>query len=184
MRKLIYAINLTIDGCCDHTKGIGYEDIHVYFTDMMRDAGLLVYGRITYELMVPFWPDVAKKQSMSKATNEFARVFDSIDKVVFSRTLESVEDKNTRIVRTGLQDEILKLKQEQGKDILIGGVDLPSQLVALGLVDEYRFVVQPLIAGEGRRLLADTILPERSELKLVGSKIFGSGCVALHYAKQ
>ena len=116
--------------------------------------------------------------------NEFARVFDSINRVVFSRSLDSAEDKNTRIVRTNLRDEILKLKQEQGKNILVGGVDIPSQLIQLGLVDEYRFVVGPVIAGEGRRLLDGVSLPEKLQLKLVESKIFKSGCVALRYLKQ
>jgi dihydrofolate reductase len=134
--------------------------------------------------MVPFWPEVAQSQSMSKASNEFARVFDSIDKIVFSRTLQSVEDKNTRIVRTNLRDEILKLKQEQGKSILLGGVDIPSQLIELGLVDEYRFVIGPIVVGEGRRLLEGVSLAERSQLKLVESKIFKSGSIALRYLKQ
>ena len=143
-----------------------------------------VYGRKTYQLMVPFWPEVAKNQSMTKASNEFALAFDSLNKIVFSRSLGSAEDKNTRIVRTNPRDEILKLKQEQGKNILIGGVDVPSQLMELGLIDEYRFVVMPIIAGEGRRLLEGVSLPERLQLKLVESKIFKSGCVALRYLKQ
>ena len=103
--------------------------------------------------------------------------------VVFSRSLDRAEGKNTRIVRANLQDEILKLKQEPGKNILLGGVDIPSQLLELGLVDKYSFVVQPIVVGEGRRL--DGIsLPEKLQLKLVESKIFKSGCVALRYLKQ
>jgi dihydrofolate reductase len=116
-------------------------------------------------------------------------VFDSIKRVVFSRSLDSAEvdsaeDKNTRIVRTDLRDEILKLKQEQGKNILTGGVNLPSQLIELGLVDEYLFVIGPVIAGEGRRLFDSVSPQERLQLKLVESKIFKSGCVALRYLKQ
>jgi dihydrofolate reductase len=184
MRNVIFAINITLDGCCDHTKQFADEETHEYFTHLMRDVDLLVYGRKTYQLMVPFWPEVAKNQSMTKASNEFAQAFDSINKVVFSRTLDSAEDKNTRIVRTNLRDEILKLKQEQGKNILTGGVSIPSQLIELGLVDEYRFVVSPIVAGEGRRLLEGVSLPERLQLKFVESKFFKSGCVALHYSKQ
>ena len=183
MRNVIYAINITLNGCCDHTKMIGDEEIHEYFTHLMRDVDLLVFGRKTYQLMVPFWPDVAKNQSQTKAMNEFARAFDSMNKIVFSQSLDSAEG-NTRIVRTKLQDEILKLKQEQGKNILIGGVAVPSQLMELGLVDEYRFVVQPIVAGEGRRLLEGVSLREKLQLKLVESKIFKSGCVALRYLKQ
>ena len=183
MRNLIFAINTTLDGCVDHTKRIGDDETHEFFTDLLREVDLLVFGRITYQLMVPFWPEVAKSQSMSKASNEFARTFVSINKVVFSRTLDSAEDKNTRIVRTNPQDEILKLKQEQGKSILLGGVSIPSQLIELGLVDEYLFVVSPIVAGEGRRLLEDVSL-ESLQLKLVESKIFKSGSVALRYLKQ
>ena len=183
MRNLIFAINITLDGCCDHTKQLADDETHEYFTRLLREVDLLVFGRKTYQLMVPFWPDVAKNQSMTKASNEFARTFESINKIVFSRTLASAEDRNTRIVRTNLRDNILKLKQEQGKHILVGGVDIPSQLIELGLVDEYRFVVGPIIAGEGRRLLEGVSLPERLQLKLVDSKIFKSGCVALRYLK-
>jgi len=183
MRNVIFAINITLDGCCDHTKMIADEEIHEYFTQLMRDVNLLVFGRKTYQLMVPFWPDVARSQSQTKAMNEFARAFDSKDKIVFSQSLDSAEG-NTKIARTNLRDEILKLKKEQGKNILVGGVAVPSQLMELCLVDEYRFVVQPIIAGEGRRLLEGVRLQERLQLKLVESKIFRSGCVALRYLKQ
>ena len=185
MRNVIYALNLTLDGCCDHTKFNPAEDLLEHFTSLLRDdAGLLVYGRKTYQLMVPYWPDIAKSQSETKADIEFAQAFDSLNKVVFSRSLASTDDGNTRILRTDLHDEILKLKQEPGKDILVGGVDIPSQLIKLGLIDEYRFVIMPTIAGEGRRLLEGVSLPEKLQLKLVESKIFKSGSVALRYLKQ
>jgi dihydrofolate reductase len=183
MRNVIFGINITLDGCCDHTKMIGDEEIHQYFTQVMQDVDLLVFGRKTYQLMIPFWPDVAKNHSQTKAMNEFAQTFDPINKIVFSRSLDSAEG-NTRIVRTKLQEEILKLKQAQGKNILIGGVSIPSQLIELGLVDEYRFVVHPIVAGEGRRLLEGISLPERLQLKFVESKIFKSGCVALRYLNE
>ena len=184
MRNVVFGINITLDGCCDHTTQFTDEETHEFWTGVLREADLLVYGRKTYELVVPFWPEVARTQSATKALNEFARVFDSINRVVFSRTLDSAEDKNTRIVRGNLHDEILKLKQEQGKNILAGGVDIPSQLIELGLVDEYLFVVGPVVAGEGRRLLEGVSLPQKLQLKLVESKIFKSGCVALRYLKQ
>ena len=184
MRNVIYAINVTADGCCDHTKGIADDELHEYYTQLLGEVDLLAFGRVTYELMVPFWPEVARNHSATKAINEFADAFDSKNKLVFSRSLESVEDQNTRIARTSLQDEILKLKHEQGKDILVGGVSIPSQLIELGLVDEYRFVVQPIIAGEGRRLSDGVHLREGSRLRLIDSKIFKSGCVANHYLKQ
>jgi dihydrofolate reductase len=183
MRKLIYAIQVTLDGCFDHTNGVPDDEGLEYCARLVRDADLLVYGRKTYELMVPYWPDIANNPSESKADIEFAQTFVSKHKVVFSRSLDSAEA-NTRIVRTNLRDEVLKLKQEPGKDILLGGVDVASQLIALGLVDEYHFVVQPIIAGEGRRLLEGVSLREKLQLKLVESKIFKSGGVALRYLKQ
>lgn len=185
MRKLIFAINTTLDGCVDHTKQFVDEEASFeYFTPLLREAGLHVFGRKTYQLMVPYWPDALKDPSSTKADIEFARAFDSVPKLVFSRSLDGVEDRNTRIVRTNLRDEIVKLKQESGRNILVGGVDIPSQLIELGLVDEYRFVVGPIVAGAGRRLLEGVSLPEKLQLKLVESKSFKSGCVALHYVKQ
>jgi len=185
MGNLIYAINLTLDGCCDHTKFKPPSDDELleHYTHLLRDFDLLVYGRKTYQLMVPYWPDIAKSQSETKADIEFAQTFVSKKKIVFSRSLASAEDENTRIVRTDLRDEILRLKQE-GKGILLGGVSIPSQLIELGLVDEYRFVVGPIVAGEGRRLLEGVSLQERLQLRLVESKIFESGCIALHYLEQ
>ena len=183
MRKLIFAINLTLDGCCDHTKGIADEELHEYYAQFLRDSDTFVYGRKTYQLMVPFWPDIAKNNSgPTKAMNDFAQAFDAVEKiVVFSRSLEKVEQKNATIVRTNLKDEILKLKKQEGKNILTGGVDIPSQLIQLGLVDEYHFVIQPLVVGEGRRLLERSSLQEK--LKLIESKFFASGCVALRYTR-
>ena len=166
---------------------IAGEDIHEYFTQFLREMDVLVYGRKTYQLMYPFWPDMAKNQSgPTKALNDFAQAFDAVPQtVVFSRTLESADvGERTKIVRGKLKDEILKLKQEAGKNIGLGGVDLPSQLIELDLVDEFRFVVQPVVVGEGRRLFDAMSLPERLQLKLVESKILDSGAVALHYVKQ
>src|ERR1700736_389485 len=111
MRKLIYAINITLDGSVDHTKQFVDEEQLEYFTHLTRQADLQVFGRKTYQLMVPYWPDVLKNPSETKADHEFARSFDSINKLVFSRSLNSAEDRNTRITRTNLRDEMLKLKQ-------------------------------------------------------------------------
>ena len=183
MRNLVYAINVTIDGCCDHTALAPDEEIFEYSIDLVRSAGLQVFGRKTYELMVPYWPDVAKNPAETKSDREFAEAFCALDKVVFSRSLKNVEDGNTRIVRTDLKDEILKLKQQPGKYILVGGVDIPSQLTELGLIDEYRIVVWPIIAGKGRRLMEAASLAQKLRLKLVESKSFKSGAVLLRYLK-
>jgi dihydrofolate reductase len=189
MRNVIFAINSTLDGCCDHTKFNPDKETFEYFTHLTRDADTFLYGRKTYQLMVPYWPDVAKNPSGHndrKADIEFARAFDAIDKIIiFSQSLDSPEKKKTRIVRTGLHDEILKLKQEKGKNILTnGGVTLASQMAALGLIDEYHFVVYPIVAGEGRRLFEGINLEEKLQLKLAGSTVFKSGSVALRYLKQ
>jgi dihydrofolate reductase len=184
MRKLIYAINLTLDGCCDHTKSMPDEELMDYYVQLLREADLLVYGRKTYQLMVPYWPEIAKNPSETKSDREFAQAFDACNIVVFSRSLERVEDGKTRIVRSDLREEILKLKEQPGKNILAGGVDLPSQLMQLSLIDEYRIVIAPIFAGKGRRLFEDVALSEKRQLKLVESKLSKSGSVALRYVKQ
>jgi dihydrofolate reductase len=184
MRKVIFAINITADGYCSHTDGIVDEQLHEYFTRLLRNAGILLYGRITYQLMVPYWPTIAKSQTETKATNEFARVFDSLDMIVFSTTLKQVEGNNRRIVRGNVAEEVLALKQQSGKDIFVGSLSIASQLSARGLIDEYYFVVHPVIAGKGPRLFETVKLHERLLLDFVGSETFQSGVVALHYRKH
>src|SRR5260370_41322337 len=131
MRNVIYAINLTLDGCCDHTKMVPDEEVLGNGAQLVRDAGLLVYGRKTYQLMVPYWPDIAKTQPETKADTEFAQTFVSKKKIVFSRSVASAEDENTRIVRRNRRAEIIKLKQEQGNNTSVAGVADPSQPIAL-----------------------------------------------------
>jgi dihydrofolate reductase len=186
MRNLIYAINTTLDGCCDHTKFRPDEETFEYVTQLTRDADTFVYGRKTYQLMVPYWPDVAKDSSeQANPDYEFAQAFDAVNKIiVFSQSLDSADEGKTSIVRTGLQDEILKLKQEQGKNILTGGVTIPTQLAELGLIDEYHILVHPIVIGEGRRLFEGINGQEKLQLKLVESTVFKSGTVALRYLKS
>ena len=184
MRKVVFGINITADGYCGHTDGISDEKLLDFFTALLHNADLLIFGRITYQLMVPYWPDVARNQSESGPTLEFARVFDSLDKVVFSTTLSQVEGNNTRIVRANLAEEVLALKQQPGKDIFIDSLSIASQLSERGLIDEYHFVVHPVVAGKGPRLF-DTVKPkERLLLDFIGLKTFQSGIVALHYRKH
>ena len=181
MRKLIYSINMTLDGCVDHTKFGPDEETFEYVTQLTRDAGTFLWGRAIYQLMVPYWPDVAKEDP----SDEFAQAFEAVDNiVVFSKSLEKAEGNKTRIVRTNLQDEVLKLKQEQGKNIFTGGVTLASQLAELGLIDEYHFLIHPIVVGEGRRVFEGINLQEKLQLQLVESKTFKSGSVALRYLKQ
>ena len=186
MRNLVFAINTTLDGCCDHTKFYPSEDTFEYFMQLTRDADTFVYGRKTYQLMVPYWPDVAKNPAeQSSPDYEFAKAFDAVEKiVVFSQSLDNTEGEKTTIVSTGVRDEVLKLKQEGGKNIFTGGVALASQLAELGLIDEYYIVVHPIVVGEGTRLFEGINLPEKLQLKLVESTVFKSGPVVLRYLKE
>jgi dihydrofolate reductase len=130
--------------------------------------------------MYPYWHDVAVDQSESKTVNEFAQAYDAIPKIVFSTTLESVEWNNTILLSSNLREEILKLKQQAGKNIFIGGLNIASQVAQWDLIDEYHFVVHPIIAGKGPRLFE---AGGEHLLRLVASKTFSSGAIALHYKK-
>jgi len=185
MRKVIFSINTTLDGCVDHTKGVPDEESMEHYTRLMRGVETLVYGRKIYQLMVPFWPDMAKSGSAPTPwTGEFAKAFDAVREfVVFSRTLKQAGHPNARIVSTDPVEEVRRMKQQQGGDIHISGVDLPSQLMKAGLVDEFHLLVAPIIAGAGPRLMEGSGLTEGLKLKLAGSKTFKSGCVQLRYEK-
>jgi dihydrofolate reductase len=178
MRKVIFAINITIDGCCGHESVVADDELHEYYTGLLHDSDIEIFGRNTYQLMYPYWHDVATNQSESIATNEFARMFDLIPKIVFSTTLKSVEWNNTTLLRTNLRDEVMKLKQQPGKNIAVGGLNIASQLAGTGLIDEYRFLVQPIVAGKGPRLFESI---GNLTLELIGSKTLRSGVVELCY---
>jgi dihydrofolate reductase len=179
-RKVVFGINITIDGYCGHETGIADDELHEYFTGLLQDSDVDIFGRNTYHLMYPYWHDVAVNQSETKTINEFARTFDSMPKIVFSTTLKSVEWNNTTLLHGNLREEIMKLKGQPGKNILIGGLNIASQVAGWDLIDEYHFVVHPIIAGKGPRLFESD---RNFTLKLVGSKTFRSGVVALQYVK-
>lgn len=182
MRNVICAMNISIDGCYDHTRLSGGEEILEYFTALMQGVDQIVTGRKMYELMVPFWPEVARTKSGTPAANAFAQAYSAIDTIVVSRTLDQVEG-GLRILRDNLEDEIHKLKQAPGKKISIGGMTVRSQLIAAGLIDEFYFVIHPIIAGAGPRLLEGTSLDNTIKMELVDTKTMRNGCVALHYLK-
>lgn len=182
MRTVTFGMNISLDGCCDHTAFNPSEGVHEYFTRMMDDVDLIFFGRVMYQLMFPYWSDVAKNQSGTDDENRFAEKLASIDKVVISRSLDSAEE-NTRIVRSNPAEELLKLKQQPGKKISVDSVSMLPELIKAGLIDEFYLVVHPVIVGKGRRLLDDDSL-QNLNLKLVDTKIFRSGCVALHYLKD
>jgi dihydrofolate reductase len=183
MRKLIYGINISLDGCCDHSKFGGGNDVHNYFRELLENSDLVIYGRKTYELMVPFWPEVAEAQSMDETSNAFAKVFASLKRVVVSKTLDPAADPQTTVIHDNLKEEILRLKRQPGKAISTGGVELPAKLIELGLIDEFHIVVHPVIVGQGRRLFSEMNLPENVGLTLVASETLSSGCIALRYER-
>ena len=184
MRNVVFGINISADGYCDHRDGIASPEVHEFFTGLLRNSSVILSGRTTYQLMVPYWPDVARNQSEDEASNAFARLYDSLDKVVFSTTLEHVEGNNTRIVRANPAAEVLALKQQPGKDISVGSLSIASQLSERGLIDEYHFVVHPVVAGKGPRLFDTVKLKESLPLDLIDSKPLHPGIVALHYRKH
>lgn len=182
MGKLTFGINMSIDGCVDHTRGMADEEVHRYFTQLIREADVLLYGRKTYELMVPYWPEFARNHAgPTNASFEFAQAFNSVERIVVcSQTLKQPKGNKTSIINSNLKDEVLRLKQEQGT-IMTGGVELPCQLIQWGLVDELHLVVQPIIVGAGRRLADDTPLPCNLPFRLAESTIFKSGCISMRY---
>ena len=184
MRKLIYVINHSIDGCCDHTIGRPDEEVFDFYIDLVRNADLSLYGRKTYELMVPYWPDIAKNpEGETKADVDYAEAFDAMEKIVFSKSLEKAESRNTRIVRTTPEDEITKLKHQGDGYMFVGGIAFATYLIERGLVDEYIFQVMLIIVGKGRRLFEGMNLPETLNLKLLETKVFTSGSIIHRYAK-
>ena len=182
MRTVIFGMNISIDGYCDHTIANADAELHDYFTAMMDDVDLVFFGRIIYQLMFPYWADVAKNQSGTPDEIRFAEKFTAIDKVVVSRTLDNAEH-NTRIIRDNPAAELLKLKQQPGRKIAVDSISMLPELISAGLIDEFYLVVHPVIAGKGRRLLDNGSLREQFALKLAGTRIFRSGCVAHHYRK-
>ncbi len=178
MRPLRYSINVTLDGCCDHRVGIVDEESHRYWAAELERADALLFGRVTYEMMESAWRPPAQTGARPDWMEPFARTIDAAKKYVVSSTLEQV-DWNAELVRGDLGEAVHQLKQEPGKGLFVGGVTLPLALADLGLIDEYEFVVQPILAGHGPTLFAG--LSERLELRLVGRQEFRSGAVALRY---
>ena len=179
MRKLIAAMNMTLDGICDHTAMIADDEIHQHYNELLSNADTLIYGRITYQLMESYWPSVVKNPTGNKPIDEFAVLIDNISKIVYSRTLESVDWKNTELKKEIAKDQILELKQRAGKDLLVGSPSLIVALTQLDLVDEYQFGVQPTVIGSGLSLFKN--IKDRVDLKLLKTKTFGCGAVFLYY---
>jgi dihydrofolate reductase len=179
MRKIIAAINMTLDGFCDHTAMNADEEIHQHYNELLRNADTLIYGRITYQLMESYWPSVVKIPTGNKPMDEFAVLIDNISKIVFSRTLNNVDWKNAKLATKGIKEEVSALRQQAGKDILVGSRSLIVALLNLNLIDEFQLTVQPIILGNGLSLLKN--ISDRINLKLLKTKTFSAGSITLYY---
>lgn len=181
MGKLIAAINMTLDGFCDHTAINPDDEIHQHYADLLSSADTVLYGRITFHLM-EYWRTVVENPTGNKATDEFALIMDKIPKIVFSHSLKNVEWESAKLATRSLEEEVLELKQSlnQGsKDILVGSRSLIIQLMKLNLIDEYQLCVHPVVAGGGLSLFEN--MQDRKALQLIKTKTFGSGAVTLYY---
>jgi dihydrofolate reductase len=182
MRKLIAAINMTLDGFCEHTAMIADEEIHQHYTELLSSAGTILYGRITYQLM-EYWVTIVKNPTGIKSMDDFARAIDKIPKIVFSNTLKHMEWKTAKLAKKDLKEEVLELKQSHNggsKDILVGSRSLIVALMNLNLIDEIQLCVQPIILGNGSMPLFKNIY-DRINLKLLKTKTFSSGSIIDYY---
>lgn len=178
MRKIIAALNMTIDGVCDHTALEAGEEIHQHYTDLLTQGDAILYGRTTYQLM-EFWRTFLEKPSDEKSMNDFAHAIDRIQKIVFSRTLPHLDWKTATLAKRDLEEEVLHLKKQPGKNVLVGSRSLIIQLLKLGLIDEFQLCVHPVVGGNGLLLFEN--MNERTTLKLLKTKTFQGGAVILYY---
>jgi dihydrofolate reductase len=182
MRKLIYLMNVSLDGFIEGpNRELDWthvdEESMSLFNDQQRGMDTLLYGRRLYEVMT-YWETAEADPSISEVEREFARIWKNSTKLVFSKTLEQVQG-NARLVRGDIAGEIAKLKQQPGKDLEIGGSNLASTVMQLGLIDEFRLVVHPVVLGSGTRFFP--ALADKIDLRLVETRVFGSGVVYLRY---
>ena len=177
MRPLRFSLNVTLDGCYDHTVGIADEELHRNAMEYVAQCDALLFGRVTYEMMLAAWRLPVSWQ-MPDWMLPFAQTIDAAKKYVVSSTLKEA-DWNAELVRGDLATFVQELKQQPGGALGVGGVQLAMALTELGLIDEYQFVVHPRIVGRGPTLFAG--LSRMVDLKLVGREEFGSGAVAMRY---
>lgn len=169
---------MTLDGFCDHTAIIPDEEIHQHYADLLSNADAVLYGRITYQLM-QFWQTLIKNPSGEKSMDEFAMAIDKVPKIVFSHKLKSTEWDSAKLSNRPIEEEVLELKQQPGKNIFVGSRSLIIQLMKLNLIDEYQLCVHPVVAGSGLPLFEN--IHDRTILKLLRTKIFNSGAITLYY---
>ncbi len=178
MRKVIAAINMTLDGYCDHTGITPDEEMHQHYADLLRNSGTALYGRVTYQLM-EYWRTVIENPTGIRTMDEFAIAMDNIPKVVFSRTLKNLTWDSARLADQDIAEEVSALKQEAGKDIVAGSPGLIVTMANLNLIDEYQLCIHPIIAGGGLPLFKS--ITEKITLRLLKTKPFGFGAVVHYY---
>jgi dihydrofolate reductase len=178
MRRVIAAINMTVDGFCDHTAGIPDAEMHQHYTDLLRNAATILYGRITYQLM-EYWRPLLEKPLDEKSMNDFAVAINNIPKMVFSRTLKNVSWDSAKLATGDIEDEVLQLRKQPGKDILVGSRSLIIQLMKVNLLDELQLCIHPVVAGAGLPLFEN--VKDRTVLKLIKTKTFTGGAVTLYF---
>ena len=178
MRKVIAAINMTLDGVCDHTVGLVDEELHRHYSELINNAGVILYGRITYQLM-QFWQPLLKNPSGEKSMDEFAISIDNIQKLVFSNTLQNTDWDSATLATIPLEEKVLELKQQSGKDILVGSRSLIIQLLNSHLIDEFQICIHPIIEGKGLPLFDQ--IKDRIVFKLNKTKTLQSGVTIFYY---
>jgi dihydrofolate reductase len=178
MKKIIATINMTLDGFCDHTAGISDDETYQHFNELLSNAGAILFGRITYQLM-EYWKTVVKNPTGNKSTDEFAATIDNIPKIIFSRTLKHVDWKTARVAKRGIEEEVSELRQKSGKDILVGSPSMIVALTQLNFINEYQLVVHPVVLGSGLPLFKN--ITNKIDLKLLKTKTFRCGAAVLYY---
>jgi dihydrofolate reductase len=178
MRKVIAAINMTLDGICDHTVGIVDENLHQHYSDLVNNAGAMLYGRTTYQLM-QFWQTLLTNPSDKKSMNDFALSINKIEKVVFSSTIKDTGWDTAKIANRPLEETVFELKQQSGQDILIGSRSLIIQLLNSGLIDEFQICIHPMVEGKGLKLFDQ--IKDRIIFKLLKTKSLNSGVTIFYY---
>ncbi len=184
MGLLTFGMNLTLDGCVDHQEGIADDETHAFFTRLMDDHGAMLWGRITYEMMESYWPAVARGEfDVPPAVSEWAVKLEGKPKYVVSSTRTTFPWANSHHVGRDLRLDVQRLKDETPTGVLLGSGKLAVELDRLGLIDEYRFLIHPRIAGHGPTLYQRGLQTTR-RLELVSARPLGNGAVAVHYRRD
>jgi dihydrofolate reductase len=183
MGLLTFSLNLTLDGCIDHREGIADEETHTFFTQLMDTCGAMLWGRVTYEMMESYWPAVARgDQTAPQAMHDWALKLETKPKYVVSTTRKNFPWTNSHLLTGDLRSSVQALKDATPAGILLGSAKLATELEKLDLIDEYRFLLHPRLAGHGPTL-HQAGLPSTRCLELVSAKPLRNGAVALHYRR-